>query len=139
MHAFRAAIESGEFDTIETIFTEDVVLHSPIAHRPYRGRDTAAAIICAVAEVLERFHFEQEIGADEADDTTGDRALMFKASVNDLEIQGCDFLHTREDGLIDEITVMLRPLNAVKVFAEKMRIAFGKALARKGVTAETRK
>jgi hypothetical protein len=28
MHAFRAAIESGEFDTIEIIFTENVVLDS---------------------------------------------------------------------------------------------------------------
>jgi hypothetical protein len=41
--------------------------------------------------------------------------------VGDLKIQGCDFVHTGTDGLIDEITVMLRPLKAVTVFAEKMR------------------
>jgi hypothetical protein len=135
MHAFRAAVESSEFDTIGTIFTEDAVLHSPIAHRPYRGREMIAAIICAVAEVLEDFRFKKEIGAGEADNTIGDRALMFTASVSDLDIQGCDFLHTREDGLIDEVTVMLRPLKAVAVFAERMREELGKAMVRKGATA----
>jgi hypothetical protein len=118
VHPFRVAVESGEFGTIGRIFAEDVVLHSPIAHRPYRGRRTVAAIIGAVAEVLTGFRFDKEIGAP----NTEDRALRFTAMVGDLEIQGCDFLHTRDDGLIDEITVMLRPLKAVTLFAERMAI-----------------
>ncbi len=52
---------------------------------------------------------------------------MFRAAVAGLEIQGCDFVHTREDGLIDEITVMVRPLKAATVFADRMRVAFDKA------------
>jgi quaternary ammonium compound-resistance protein SugE len=51
---------------------------------------------------------------------------MFKASVSDLQIQGCDFRHARQNGLIDEITVMLRPLNAITVFAERMGEEFEK-------------
>ncbi|MGB6209945.1 nuclear transport factor 2 family protein [Mycobacterium sp.] len=123
MHPFRAAIESGQFDTIDRIFAEDVVLHSPIAHRPYRGRQTVAAIIAMVAEVLAAFRFEKEIGVQAANET--DRALLFRARVGDLEIQGCDFVHTGDDGLINEITVMLRPLKAVTLFAERMAEAFG--------------
>jgi hypothetical protein len=133
MHVFRAAVESGEFDTIGTIFTEDVVLHSPIAHHPYRGREMVETIIGAVAGVLRGFRFEKEVG-DEKD--AGDRALMFRASVSDLEIQGCVFVHTREDGLVDEIIVMLRPLKAVTLFAEKMTEEFGKAMARRGIVTE---
>jgi ketosteroid isomerase-like protein len=60
MHPFRAAVESGEFDTIGRIFAEDVVLHSPIARRPHRGRETVAATIAAVAEVLAAFRFDKE-------------------------------------------------------------------------------
>ncbi len=123
MHPFRAAVEAGEFDTIDRIFAEDAVLHSPIAHRPYRGRQTVAAIITAVAEVLAGFRFEKEIGVQEANET--DRALLFRAMVDDLEVQGCDFVHTGHDGLIDEITVMLRPLKAATLFAERMAEALG--------------
>jgi SnoaL-like domain len=121
MHPFRAAVESGEFDTIDNIFADGVVLHSPIAHRPYRGRDTVAAIIAAVADVLADFGFENEIGEQPAKD----RALRFRAMVGDLVIEGCDFVHTGDDGLIEEITVMLRPLKAVTLFADRM----GEALA----------
>jgi SnoaL-like domain len=114
---FRAAVESGEFDTIGDLFAEDAVLHSPIAHRPYQGRDTIAAIIRAVANTFNDFRFDKEMRAAQG----GDYALMFNATVDWLDIQGCDFVHTRADGLIDAITVMLRPLKAVSVFADKMR------------------
>lgn len=137
MHPFRAAVESGEFGTIDRIFADDVVLHSPIAHRPYRGRETVAAIIAAVAQVLAAFRFEKEIGAQEAEDN--DRALLFRAMVGDLEVQGCDFVHIGDDGLIDEITVMLRPLKAVTLFAQRMREAFGNAAERTEVTAQEKK
>lgn len=119
MHVFRAAVEAGEFDTIGDLFAEDAVLHSPIAHRPYHGKDSIAAIICAVANTLNDFRFVKELRGEH----DGDHALMFNATVDGLLIQGCDFVHTRQDGLIDTITVMLRPLRAVSVFAEKMKLA----------------
>lgn len=115
MHAFRAAVEAGEISTIGQLFADNVVLHSPIAHRPYTGRDTVARIISAVATVLGGFRFESEIGSG-----TGERALRFCATVGGMQIEGCDFIHTRDDGLIDELTVMVRPLRAATVFAEKM-------------------
>ncbi|HEV7580571.1 MAG TPA: nuclear transport factor 2 family protein [Mycobacterium sp.] len=117
MHPFRTAVESGRFDTIGELFAEDAVLHSPIAHHPYHGKDSIAMIIRAVANTLNDFRFTTEMRGEH----DGDRALMFDATVDGLQIQGCDFVHTRADGLIDTITVMLRPLKAVSVFADKMR------------------
>lgn len=110
-HPFRTAVEGGQFDTIGDIFAEDGVLHSPIAQRPYRGRAVIATVVGAVARVLDDFRFEREL----------DGALMFRATVDGLDIQGCDFLHTDDDGLVDEITVMMRPLKAVAAFAARMR------------------
>lgn len=106
------------------LFSEDVVFRSPIAHKPYHGRETVGVILNAVSKVFEDLRYEREIGA--AGDA--DHALIFTARVGDLEITGCDFLHFREDGLIDEFMVMLRPLKAVTAFAEKMTIEFAKAM-----------
>ena len=122
MHAFRVAVESREFDTIGDLFAEEAVLHSPITHRPYQGRCAIATIISGVAKVLENFRFQKEMSGGHA----GDHALLFDATVDGLRIQGCDFVHTREDGLIDEITVMLRPFSAVAIFADKMRVELGR-------------
>jgi hypothetical protein len=100
------------------------VLHSPIARRPYEGREMAIKIITIVAGIFEDFAFQREIGAD----TDDDHALMFGARVGDMTIQGCDFLHNDADGFVDEITVMLRPLKAVAAFEEKMRVQFAAAM-----------
>lgn len=122
MHPFRAAVEAKDFSAIAHLFTEDVVFRSPIAHKPYQGRDMIVAILSAVVNVFEDFSYEREIGSG------ADHALVFNARIDTLSIQGCDFLHTNEDGLIDEFTVMLRPLKAVTAFAEKMSIQFAAAM-----------
>lgn len=120
MHAFRSVVEAREFEKLGEVFAEQVVLHSPIARRPYEGREMVVKIVTLVASIFEDFAFQREIGAE----TDDDRALMFAARVGDMLIQGCDFLHTDDDGLVDEITVMLRPLKAVQAFDEKMRVQF---------------
>jgi hypothetical protein len=125
MHAFRRIVEAREFDKIGELLAENVVLHSPIAFRPYRGREMVATIIRSVATVLEDFAVQREIGA-EADEN---HAIVFDARVGDLSIQGCDFVHTDADGLIDQLTVMLRPLRAVQAFEEQMRVQFAAAMA----------
>ncbi|MBI3213294.1 MAG: nuclear transport factor 2 family protein [Mycobacterium sp.] len=125
MHPFRAAVEAGDFDALPALCAENVVFRSPIAHKPYHGRETLGVILRAVSRVFEDLHYVREIGAE----GDPDHALVFVAKVGDLEINGCDFLHYGPDGLIDEFTVMLRPLKAVTAFAEKMGVEFAAAMA----------
>jgi hypothetical protein len=125
MNAFGRAVEAREFESLGELVAEHVVLHSPIASRPYKGREMVAKIVNIVATVFEDFAYQCEIGAE----TDDDHALVFGARVGDLSIQGCDFLHTGVDGLIDEITVMLRPLKAVHAFEERMQAKFATAMA----------
>lgn len=129
MHPFRAAIESGDYRAAPELFAEDVVFRSPIAHKPYQGRETLTVILGAVSRVFEDLTYTREIGGPDEDN----HALIFTAKVGDLDINGCDFLHTGPDGLIDEFTVMLRPLKAVTAFAERMSVEFAKAVEASGV------
>jgi hypothetical protein len=117
MHPFRSALETGEVDSVLELVSPDVVFNSPVVFRPYRGREALDVILCAVTRVVQDFRFEREIGAEGA----SDQALMFRARVGDRELHGCDFLHIGADGLIDEFTVMLRPLSAALAFAEAMK------------------
>ncbi|CAN5614235.1 nuclear transport factor 2 family protein [soil metagenome] len=128
MHPFRAAVEAGDFAAIPAMCSEDVVFRSPIAHEPYAGREMLGVILGAVSRVFEDLRYVREIGGE----NDPDHALVFVARVGDLEINGCDFLHTGPDGLIDEFTVMLRPLKAVNAFAEKMGAEFASAVAAAG-------
>jgi hypothetical protein len=117
MHPFRSALETGEVDSVLELVSPDVVFNSPVVFRPYRGREALDVILRAVTRVVQDFRFEREIGAEGA----SDQALMFRARVGDRELHGCDFLHIGADGLIDEFTVMVRPLTAALAFAEAMK------------------
>jgi hypothetical protein len=49
---------------------------------------------------------------------------VFRTEVGGKEIQGCDFLHLDENGLIDEFTVMVRPLSGAQALSEAMAAQF---------------
>jgi hypothetical protein len=117
MHPFGAALEARDVNAAVALLSEDVVFRSPIVFKPYHGRDAVAAIIHAVSRVLEDFRYVREIGAPDATD----HALVFQARVGERQVEGCDFLHTDEDGSIDELVVMVRPLTGAHALAGAMK------------------
>ncbi|MCB0926155.1 MAG: nuclear transport factor 2 family protein [Mycobacterium sp.] len=125
MHQFRHAVEAGDLDAAIALLDDGVIFRSPIAHKPYVGKEVVGLILRTVATIFEDFVYEREIGAP----GSPDHALVFAATVDGLQIQGCDFLRTNDAGLIEEFTVMLRPLKAVQAFAGKMGAAFQAAMA----------
>jgi limonene-1,2-epoxide hydrolase len=120
---FRAAIEARDLDAAVAVLAPDVVFRSPIVHKPYHGPDAVRALLEGVMALFEDFRYERSIGAADATD----HALVFAARIGDRELQGCDFLHESADGLIDEFTVMVRPLTGAHALAEGMRDHFAAA------------
>jgi hypothetical protein len=114
--AFRSAVESGDVDGVLALVSPDVVFNSPVVYRPYQGREVLGVILRAVMRVFKEFRYEREIGAEGA----ADHALLFRARVGDRELHGCDFLHFGRDGLIEELTVMVRPRSAALALAVAM-------------------
>ena len=117
MNPFRAAVEAQDLERVVALLDEDVVFRSPVVFKPYHGRDDVAALLRAVFRVFEDFRYEREIGAVDATD----HALVFRARIGDREIEGCDFLHTGDDGLIEELVVMVRPLSGALALGEAMK------------------
>ena len=117
MQPFRAAIEARDIDAAVALLSDQVVFNSPIVFTPYRGRDAVAVILRAVIEVFEDFRYVREIGAPDG----ADHALVFRARIGERQLEGSDFLHLAEDGSIDELTVMVRPLNAALALADAMK------------------
>jgi hypothetical protein len=114
--AFRRAVESRDVDGVLALVSPEVVFNSPVVYRPYHGREVLGVILRAVMRVLEDFRYEREIGAE----GTSDHALLFRARVGDRELQGCGFLQFGRDGLIEELTVMVRPRSAALALAVAM-------------------
>jgi hypothetical protein len=121
MRAFREGIERRDLDGLLPLFAEDVVFRSPAVYTPYQGRQKVALLLAAVGEVMEDFRYDREIGASDAPD----QALVFRARVGEREIEGCDFIHLNDEGLIDEFYVMARPLSGLTALAETLSRQLG--------------
>ncbi|MBL7260324.1 nuclear transport factor 2 family protein [Paractinoplanes lichenicola] len=115
MHPFRAAIESSDVEAALALLHEDVVFKSPAVYTPYRGRFAVAPILLAVIKVFEDFEYTHELSDEPS------HALLFKARVGDMHLEGCDFLHAGPDGRIAEFTVMIRPLKGIQALATAMQ------------------
>lgn len=120
MPTFREAIEARDMDAVAAMLSADVVFRSPVAFKPYLGKAITAAILRAVVEVFEDFHYVREIH-----DANGrDHALVFEAKVEGLDVTGCDFLQFDDDGKIVDFMVMVRPLRAAEALSRQMGARF---------------
>ena len=113
-HSFRKAVEGRDLEAMAATLAPDVQFHSPVAFRPFDGRESTIGVLTAITSVFEDFEYTDEL---ESGDTT---ALIFRARVGDKSVQGIDYLRHNADGLIDEFTVMLRPLSAIMAVGERM-------------------
>lgn len=120
MHPFRAAVEAGDHEAVEELLADEVVFTSPVAYRPYPGKAITAAVLRGVLRVFEDFRYVREV----ADPAGRDLVLVFTAKAGGKEVHGCDILHFDEDGLIDDFTVMVRPLSGANALAEAMGAQF---------------
>src|SRR5688500_5368984 len=120
MKSFREAAEGRDGAALEALLADNVVFTSPVAHKPYPGKAITAAILRGVLRVFEDFRYEREIVSADG----RDHALMFRATVSGKDVHGCDFLHLDDDGQVDELTVMVRPLSAANALATAMAAQF---------------
>jgi hypothetical protein len=122
--AFERAVEERDLDALTSALAPNVVFRSPVVYRPYEGREITARILEAVTRVFDDFEYVRRFEAEKG------AALIFKARVGDREVDGLDLLRFDDDGLVSELTVMVRPLSGVQALAAAM----GEELERQGVT-----
>jgi SnoaL-like domain len=107
---------AGDAEAAVATMSDDVTFNSPIVFKPSTGKAAAQVVLGAVIQVLEDARYEAELSSADG----RDHALVFKARIGDREIEGCDFLHHGDDGSVDRLTVMVRPLSAALALRDRM-------------------
>ena len=82
--------------------------------KPYEGREPVMALLSLVIQVFEDFRYVDQL------EGAGSECLVFKARVGDRELDGIDYLRLGEDGLVTELTVMVRPFSALTALRDAM-------------------
>jgi len=115
---FVDAVHAADPQGMKDALAADIVFWSPVSFKPYKGKELVGTILTeGPLKIFKDFEYVHRI-----EDTDQRLAtLIFRASVNGgREVGGLDLLHFDDDGLIDELTVMLRPLSGVNAMAEAM-------------------
>ncbi len=116
LETLRSALEKRDPDPIVRTFSKDVQLHSPALIGPeYRGRDLVASIVTAALHVLADVRVTDVLRTE--DEATG--GVLCDARVGALPAQAFILLRTAGDH-VTEITLLLRPLPALRAFVSFM-------------------
>jgi hypothetical protein len=122
---FAAAIVGSDPDGLKAALAEDVVFRSPVVFRPYEGRELVGTVLTEGAmNVFSDFRYIQRFEDEDA------AALVFEARVGDRDVQGLDLLRFDDDGLVKELTVMVRPMSGLRALSNAM----GREFERLGIT-----
>ena len=118
-HPFGIAIEAGDEDAAVALLADEIEFRSPAVYKPYHGKEQVEGILRLVATVFENFRYTNEW----RDGLT--TILFFEANVGDRELQGVDILEEGDDGLVEQFTVMVRPLSGLQALSGAVAARLG--------------
>jgi hypothetical protein len=116
LETLRSAVEAADPTPIVATFADDIQLHSPALIGPeYRGRDLVASIVTPAVQILEDVRVTDVLEAGDG----GTGGVVFDAHVAGEPAQGFVLLRTKGER-VSEITLLLRPLAALRSFVARM-------------------
>ncbi|MDQ4143147.1 MAG: hypothetical protein M3198_05255 [Actinomycetota bacterium] len=98
-----------------------MILGSPILRKPFKGIEAATELFEILFDIVGEMEITHEFHSE------GTSAFFWRGDLNGRVIQGTDLITTQADGKISEITVLIRPLVDIAIFAA----AIGPPLARR--------
>jgi SnoaL-like domain len=114
INAFTAAMQRKDLDVMLTHMVDDIVLKTPLAAEPFKGKAAIRPIVEAVLGVVDTFDFRETMQGPQH------VSSFFKATVGSIELDGMDYWRLNEAGLIQEMTVLWRPLPAAVAVQNKL-------------------
>jgi hypothetical protein len=118
LEIWHQAIKERNTNHLNTILADDVVLHSPIMHNLIEGKKMVTFYLMAAFQtfVTPEFTYVREL----ADDSNA--ILEFTTEIDGIFVNGMDMISWNEEGKIIDFKVMVRPLKAINLIHEKMKM-----------------
>jgi ketosteroid isomerase-like protein len=107
LHAFLDAMRAKNADAMLSHMADDMVLRTPLHAEPFRGKAAIRPVVDALLAVVDQFDFREILQGPQH------VAVFFAITVGDLHLNGMDYVRLAPSGLLQELTVLWRPLPAV--------------------------
>ncbi|MFW2148959.1 nuclear transport factor 2 family protein [Acinetobacter sp. TY1] len=109
-------IATRDMSILSELLADDVVFRSPVAFKPYEGKQVVFFILNNVIQVFENFTYHREFFTEDQQSVV----LEFSAVVSEKQLKGIDMIRFNEQGQIVEFEVMIRSLSGLQALAAQM-------------------
>jgi hypothetical protein len=105
--AFAAAMQRKNVDAMLTHMADDVVLRTPLVAESFAGKAAVRPVVEALFRVVDSFELIEMMQGPEH------VSQFFRVTAGSERLDGVDYWRLNDAGLIQEMTVLWRPLPAV--------------------------
>ena len=109
-------IATRDMSILSELLADDVVFRSPVAFKPYEGKQVVFFILNNVIQVFENFTYHREFFTEDEQSVV----LEFSAVVSEKQLKGIDMIRFNDQGQIVEFEVMIRSLSGLQALAAQM-------------------
>lgn len=120
LRAFTDAMQRKDLEAMLTHMADDIILKTPLVAKPFHGKVAIKPVVEALLGVVDRFDFRERMQGTEH------VSQYFGVTVGSEELDGMDYWRLNEAGLIQEMTVLWRPLPAMLAVQSKLDPVEGK-------------
>lgn len=109
-------LKTRDLSLLNELLSEEVVFKSPVAFKPYPGKQVVTFILTNVIEIFENFRYHREFYTADGLSVV----LEFSANVGEKTLKGIDMIQFNEQGQIIDFEVMIRPKSGLEALALQM-------------------
>ncbi len=108
---WHALVAARDLVALEKILAEDVSMGAPPYWDKMTGRAIVHHLLGLIIHTIDDFTYHREWHDDSRGE--GEIALEFRGHVGDLNVQGLDLITLNDRGEVQNLDVMIRPMNAL--------------------------
>ena len=117
IEGWHEAVRTRSPALLDDLLADNCVFYSPVVHAPQQGKDLTKLYLSAAISVFgDSFRYVRELAGD------GQAVLEFTAEQDGVTINGVDIIDWNSEGKITQFKVMVRPLKAVNLLHQKMKV-----------------
>ena len=115
LHAFLDAMRAKDADAMLSHMADAITLRTPLHAEPFHGKAAIRPIVEALLRVVDTFDFREILQGPQH------VAVCFSLTVGDLTLDGMDYVRLAPSGLLQDLTVLWRPLPSVIAVNARLR------------------
>jgi len=111
-------VQEKDIAALGEILAEDVSMGAPPYWDRLEGHTLVHKLLELIINTIADFTYHREWLSDSKN--LGEIALEFKGYIGELDLQGIDLITLNEQGKIQQLDVMIRPINALEALRDEV-------------------